>query len=87
MKRRQSSPYQTGELNGHAAYPSVYNSILDYADWQRIRITAYEKKYNIKITTDEQYMHMLNHVVIGNGVYRYAEDLNYTDKLKRLSIK
>jgi uncharacterized FlgJ-related protein len=86
MKRRTRSPYQVGELNGHAAYNSLYDSILDYADWQNERMTAYERHFNKTIKTEDDYYHFLNNIVIGKNIYRYAEDLAYTDKLRKLSV-
>jgi uncharacterized FlgJ-related protein len=69
----------------HAAYRTVEDSVIDLKLWQEQRIAAYERKFG-RITSDDKYYHFLNHIVIGNGIYRYAEDVKYTDKLKRLNI-
>lgn len=67
----------------HACYASIRESILDYLIWQRRRLEAYEAKHG-PVLSEEQYLTFLDNLVIGKGTYRYAEDPNYTKKLRRL---
>lgn len=62
-----------GTLNGHANYETIYESILDYRDWQK-------RWFKDRVfTNDEEYMYALQHLP---GGYSYAEDPKYIDKLK-----
>ena len=71
----------------HACYESIVRSVQDYAAWQEIRMADYERKYG-KIKNGEQYLKFLDNIVIGNiSGYRYAEDKNYTSKLRKLVRK
>jgi hypothetical protein len=66
----------------HACYSSYEDSLLDYSAWQKIRIRDYERYYQTKVVTDEDYLHMLNNLVLGKKAgYRYAEDPQYTNTL------
>lgn len=67
----------------HACYSRISDSILDYLIWQRRRLEAYERKHG-PVKTEEEYLHFLDNLVIGKGTYRYAEDPNYTKKLRNL---
>lgn len=71
----------------HACYKNVYDAVQDLKAWQQIRLRAYAKHYGRMPSTEEEYLHFLNHLVIGKGIYRYAEDINYTAKLKRIINK
>lgn len=87
MKYNQRG-FAKGVNRGHAKYNNEIDAVRDYAQWQKIRINDYERYYNKKIVTYDDYYDMLNHTVIytkkGVFVSRYAEDVNYTDKLKRV---
>ena len=73
--------YAKGIRNGHAWYDSMNDAIKDYKAWQDDRIKAFEAKYH-PITSNEEYINMLDSVVIGGRDYRYAEDLDYTNSLR-----
>lgn len=83
-----SRGFAKGINRGHASYESELLAIKDYAAWQRIRIADYESYYNKKIVTYDDYYDLLNHTVVKtkNGIFiaRYAEDPQYTEKLKRV---
>lgn len=71
----------TGVNRGHATYPNQIAALKDYAAWQRTRIAAFERRFH-KIRTTEDYINMLDSLVIGNGMYRYAEDTCYTKHIR-----
>lgn len=68
----------------HAAYKSMELSVKDYVAWQNRMIKSHEAFYKKKVVTDEDYEFLLEHVVIGKNVYRYAEDPNYISKLRKI---
>lgn len=73
----------------HGCYRTVYASFENYRDWQYEKIALYEEYYDRKVATVDDYLDVLNHVVLttksgGRIVRRYAEDPIYTDKLRRL---
>jgi len=69
----------------HACYSSFDDSILDFAAWQEIRLRDYERYYKTTVVTDEDYLHFLNNIVLGETPgYRYAEDPNYTRTLRNV---
>lgn len=68
---------------GHASYPNQIAALKDYAAWQKDRIRAFEQKFH-KIRTTEDYINMLDSVVIRRKLYRYAEDPDYTKHIRRL---
>lgn len=68
---------------GHAAYPSHIAALQDYAAWQKIRIAAFERKFH-RIRTTEDYINMLDSLVINGKLYRYAEDTLYTKHIRNL---
>lgn len=71
----------------HACYESIVRSVQDYAAWQEIRMADYERKYG-RIKNNEEYLKFLDNIVLGNqSGYRYAEDKNYTFKLRKLMRK
>lgn len=68
----------------HACYESIERSVQDYAEWQQVRMGEYEALYG-KISNEEEYLQFLDNLVIsGKPGYRYAEDKNYTRKLRKL---
>jgi hypothetical protein len=71
--------YCEGTVRGHAYYSHPVFSILSYKCWQDKRL-----KDNPGVVTDEDYINMLDDYRIpGKCAHcRYAEDLNYTDKLR-----
>jgi len=72
MKYNQRG-HAVGVLNGHAKYETIYESILDYKDWQK-------RWFKDRVfTSDEEYMYALQHLP---GGYSYAEDSKYIDKLR-----
>lgn len=73
--------YAVRKNRGHAAYPDGIASLKDYAAWQRLRIAAFESRYH-KIRTTEDYINMLDSVVISGNLYRYAEDSLYTRHIR-----
>jgi flagellum-specific peptidoglycan hydrolase FlgJ len=77
--------YATGKHLGHARYNSLEDCVADYAQWQRERLAAHERKYG-PVNSEERYYFFLNHLVIGRGVYSYAEDISYTNKLRKLRM-
>lgn len=76
--------YSKGVNRGHALYENYILSIKDYSQWQKKMMNAHEVYFKKKIVTEEDYFFFLEHIVIGKNVYRYAEDLNYINKLKSL---
>lgn len=68
---------------GHAAYPNQIAALRDYAAWQKDRIRAFERKFH-QIRTTDDYINMLDSVVIRGKLYRYAEDPNYTKHIRKL---
>ena len=46
IKKSREGKYQTGVNRGHATYKNVYQSIYDYYDLTKNRITAYGKALN-----------------------------------------
>lgn len=71
----------------HACYNTWGDALKDYAEWQSQRLSAYERHYGRKVTTQEDYLNFLDDLVIGNKAgYRYAEDPKYTNTLRRVWI-
>jgi hypothetical protein len=68
------------EANGHAAYNSVAESILDYAAFQSQILK------NKSIKNEEEYLRLLDNLPFCKGC-RYAEDPSYTKKLKKILQK
>jgi hypothetical protein len=68
--KESSRNFDKGAQYGHANYPSIIESIKDYAAWQ--------KQMGWKGGTDEEYIHFLGHLP---GNRRYAEDPNYEKKI------
>lgn len=88
MKASITRKFHKGERYGHAYYPhkphqgrcniECYKpSIRDYATWQAQMIG------NRKIDTQGDYLYFLDHLP---GGQRYAEDPNYTEKLRSILI-
>lgn len=67
----------------HACYNDMWDSVLDQVAWQFYRMSAYHQKYG-RIQTSSDYFHFLDHIVINGKDYRYAEDKNYTNKLREI---
>lgn len=67
-----------GIKNGHAYYKNHADSVRDYARWQK-RLLAERPD----VTTDSMYLDMLDRYKV-SWCYncRYAEDENYTEKIK-----
>lgn len=75
MKYSKKSKYALGTKNGHAYYETTSHSLLDYRDWQK-------RRSNNKIfESDEEYLYFLDHLP---GGMRYAEDPQYTNKLRNI---
>lgn len=69
----------------HACYQSDLDCIRDYAAWQAIRLSVYESYYKKSVNTESAYLAFLNDIVIaGDTGYRYAEDPQYTKKLRNI---
>ena len=66
--KHNSRGLSVGAMNGHAKYTTDSASVADYKRWQAFRIKEYERYYKIKVTNEEQYLHFLDHVVIGKSV-------------------
>lgn len=66
--------YATGSCRGHAEYKSIFNSIEDYAEFQKWSLNIYESKYG-KLDNEEAYVTFLRRV-------GYAEDEAYSQKLR-----
>lgn len=64
-----SRKYHKGKHRGHAKYNSYEDSILDYYEWQRMRLAQ-----NRWVKTDEDYIDMLIKV-------KYAEDRDYKKRI------
>lgn len=60
-------------LNGHAHYPTIYESIEDYRDWQKMRFKDRVFKSN------DEYLYAIQHLP---GGMAYAEDPKYIEKIK-----
>ena len=72
--KHNSRQYSKGTKNGHAFYNNVFDSIKDYKEWQESRLPP-------SVRTDEDYLNFLDH--LPNGL-RYAEDKQYTEKLRSI---
>ena len=70
--------YALGVRSGHAYYASEVGSMLDYMAWQKQMLG------DRVIHNDEEYLNFLDHLP---GNRRYAEDPNYTNKLRFLIKK
>lgn len=66
--------HDIGSQHGHALYPDAVASLRDYRDWQKMM-------GGDDIPTNEEYLYFLDHLP---GKRRYAEDPNYTTKLKHI---
>ena len=64
-----SRKYHKGEARGHAKYDNFIASILDYRDWQRMRL-----EQNLWVYNDSTYIEMLIKV-------KYAEDPHYKERV------
>ena len=72
--------YTTKKVRGHAYYPSSVASLKDYAAWQK-RVLA------LKVcNSEEDYLDVLDDLPLCKGC-RYAEDPNYTYKLRGIMQK
>jgi hypothetical protein len=82
-----SRTYCKGENRGHAVYKDLSDSILDYRDWQDQVIPVWEDHFERKMTSDSAYLHLLENVVFTSGSTpsRYAEDLQYIKKIRRMA--
>lgn len=70
--KESSRDFDSGSKNGHACYTCSTKSIQDYAAWQKVM-------HGDRCATNEDYLYFLNNLPGGR---RYAEDPNYTDKLR-----
>lgn len=71
----------------HACYSTFTDAILDYKEWQAIRLNAYEAYYHKQVVTDEDYLEFLDNLVLGGKPgYRYAEDRLYTNTIRGVWI-
>lgn len=66
--------FDIGSQHGHANYPNWIASVRDYAAWQKVMGGS-------KIVNNEDYLYFLDHLP---GNRRYAEDLRYTEKLRKI---
>jgi hypothetical protein len=71
--KESSRKFDEGAQYGHAYYPTIVESIKDYAAWQ--------KQMGWKGGTNDEYIYFLGHLP---GNRRYAEDLKYEKKLNHL---
>jgi flagellum-specific peptidoglycan hydrolase FlgJ len=80
--------FSTGEVNGHACYSSIEAGVQDYKRWQSQMIKTHKKNFpNHAIVTQEDYLWFLDHLYInksGADTARYAEDINYSNKLRTM---
>lgn len=70
--------FAKGVRYGHAYYDSEVESMMDYMAWQKQMLG------DRVINSDEEYLYFLDHLP---GNRRYAEDPNYTNKLRRIIKK
>lgn len=98
--KRNSRPFGVSPRGGpvppwcgdsiHACYSSPLDGAADYAQWQRERLRAYCRYFGVSTpSTVEEYFHFLNNLVLYNRegkpyLARYAEDPDYTEKLRHL---
>lgn len=80
MKESSKDTFCIGTQHGHALYPSDAHSLLAYRDWQRRRFP------NRKFESNEEYIYALGHLFKRHdGSWaRYAEDLDYEKKIKKI---
>lgn len=64
-----SRRYHQGAHRGHAKYKDFKSSVLDYRDWQRMRL-----KQNPWVKSEDDYIDMLIKV-------KYAEDRKYRERI------
>lgn len=69
--------YSLRVQNGHACYNNKADSFRDYAAWQKRLLSKRPCK------SDEDYLYLLDHLPWFQGA-RYAEDPNYTNKLRQI---
>lgn len=86
--------YATSKNRGHAMYPSLEAGVQDYKRWQDQMIKCHNKAFGAKKgnidahSSVSDYLWFLDHLYISKGdTARYAEDPNYTKKLKKLLNK
>jgi len=82
MKYRKTNDFTSGAQHGHANYANVYQSLKDYRRYQRM-ILRLARKQGYIIKSEEDYLWLLEHLPQCKNC-RYAEDLQYTNKLRRL---
>lgn len=68
--------YANSTNRGHAAYASDILSLKDYSAWQK-RVL----KLRPDVDTEEEYIQVLDNLPFCDGC-RYAEDLEYTNKIR-----
>jgi hypothetical protein len=73
----------------HACYPSKYEAILDFIEWQSLILNNYKEVYGRLPKNDMEYLAMLNNLPIKGksgkmGFYPYASAGHYTKAVKRL---
>jgi len=75
MKFPSIRPTTAKRVNrGHATYTDIEACVQDYILWQNYNLPAYERRYAIKVDTDEEYLDFLR-------AYNYAEDKYYKGKV------
>jgi len=82
MKYRKTNDFTSGAQHGHANYANVYQSLKDYRRYQRM-ILRLARKQGYIIKSEEDYLWLLEHLPHCKNC-RYAEDLQYTNKLRSL---
>lgn len=92
MKYTKTRKNAIGKQYGHAYYLTLEDGVRDYAEWQKQMIALHNKSYPKRkidpFSTEEEYLWFLDHLFTINGKnQRYAEDLNYTQKLKTIRLK
>ena len=70
--------YAKGSRSGHAYYDSEVETFMDYMAWQKQMLG------DRVIKSEEEYLYFLDHLP---GNRRYAEDPQYTNKLRKIAAK
>lgn len=86
MKRKTGSRWAVGQdEHGHAYYPDMRSSILDYKDWQS-RWFKRAKGRGVVIKSNQDYLDFLDCLAPkkDGSCLRYATDKRYTNGVKKL---